>query len=451
MDLQKAKNIYCIGIGGIGLSSLATLLYRQGKAVSGSDDGSASVVTKALRREGIKVSTGGTPPPLPKAIELVIRSVAIPLDHPQIVAANQREIPVLTYPEALGEFTADTQLITVSGTHGKSTTTAMIGEILVAAGLDPTVIVGSRVPSFDGNARLGQSRYVVLEADEYGRAFLHYHPRIAVVNNIEPDHLDVYAGLADLKKTFSQFIGNIAGDGWLIANADETNVIEVAKTATAQVRTFGLAGGDVRGEISKVERGSRFQVEGIGEIQLSIPGRHNVVNALAAIAVAITLEIKPEIIRQALEKFTGIWRRFERVGEYRGRPVISDYAHHPTAIRVTLQAAKEYFPDQRILTVFQPHQRHRTRALFQEFATELARAGRVVLTEIYDVLGREDSEDVSGAELAEAVRAQGGQVEFIPELAEVEKFLRKQKDTDVILIMGAGSIDNVARKLVTHS
>lgn len=451
MDIKSANQIYFIGIGGIGVSGLARLFHKEGKKVSGSDL-TKSVITDALVEQGISVRIGQPKPAsLPRDAEIVIHSLAVRPDHPEIQEAKRRGLIVLAYPEAVGQYTRDKFLITVSGTHGKTTTTAMIGEILASAGLDPTVLVGSQIASFGGNARLGLSRYFVLEADEYGRAFLNYRPALAVVHNVEPDHFDVYASLSELKSAFQTFIGQIRADGWLVANADDPVVAELSKSADRLIATYGLEQGDYRGTITELSGRVSFIEAHLGPVTIQLPGRHNVMNALAAIATCLVLKIEPDIIRASLARFGGVWRRFERVGEYQGCPVISDYAHHPTAFTATFTAARDFFPDKKILVVFQPHQRHRTRALLNEFVESLSQADELILAEIYEVAGREDeqAEPISSKELVDRLREKGTDVTFAKDVTKAEQLVReKTAPGKIILVMGAGSIDIVARNIV---
>lgn len=451
MELNTANYIYCVGIGGIGISGLARLLYWQGKPVSGSDL-VASTITDQLIKGGIPVAIGQPEAGhLPLGADCVIHSLAIQPDNPELLEAKRRGIVVLSYPEAVGQYARDKYLITVSGTHGKTTTTAMLGQVLVEAGFDPTVLVGSRLTSFQGNARIGKSKYFVLEADEYGRAFLNYHPDLAILNNIEADHLDVYADVDDIQKTFLKFAQQIKPDGWLVANADDPLIENVIKKSSRLVATYGLGGGDYQGALEQLVGEVVFTEPHIGRVSLQVPGRHNVMNALAVIAASQVLKIAPAVVKKALGNFNGLWRRFEIVGQCQGAPVISDYAHHPTAFRVTLQAAREYYPGQKIITVFQPHHRHRTKALYDEFLNALELSDELILAEIYDVAGREDdsTKGVSSLTLAADLKKRNVAVTYAKTIREAEALARKKAAAGkVILVMGAGTIDAVARNLV---
>ncbi|MFA5106941.1 MAG: UDP-N-acetylmuramate--L-alanine ligase [Patescibacteria group bacterium] len=451
MDLNTANHIYCVGIGGIGISGLAQLLYWQGKPVSGSDLAS-SIITESLRRDGIPVVIGEPEPShLPAGADCVIYSLAIQPDHPELREAKSRGVVTLSYPEAVGQYTRNKYLIAVSGTHGKTTATAMLGQVLVEAGFDPTVLVGSRLAAFNGNVRLGKSKYFVLEADEFGRAFLQYHPDMAILNNIEADHLDVYTDVEDIEKTFQKYVSQVKPDGWLVANADDPRIESIIKKSVRRTTSFGIGDGEYRGTLEQLVGEVVFTEPHVGRVVLQVPGRHNVMNALAVIAASQLLRIKPSVVKKALENFHGLWRRFEIVGQCQGAPVISDYAHHPTAFRVTLQAAREYYPEKKIIAVFQPHHRHRTKALYDEFLNALELSDELILAEIYDVAGREDNTTVgvSSRQLVEDLKKRKVVVSYAKDI-EIAETLARQKATtnSVILVMGAGTIDAVARNLV---
>ena len=451
MELNTANHVYCIGIGGIGISGLAQILYWQGKPVSGSDL-TSSIITESLRRGGIPVVIGAPATShLPVDADCVIYSLAIQPDHPELREAKRRGVVALSYPEAVGQYTRDKYLIAVSGTHGKTTTTAMLGQVLVEAGLDPTVLVGSRLATFNGNVRLGKSKYFVLEADEFGRAFLQYHPNMAILNNIEADHLDVYTDVEDIEKTFQKYVNQVKPDGWLVANADDPRIENIIKKSRRLSTPFGIGDGEYRGVLVQFGGEWVFTEPHVGRVVLQVPGRHNVMNALAVIAASQILKIKPSVVKKALENFHGLWRRFEIVGQCQGAPVISDYAHHPTAFRVTLQAAREYYPEKKIVAVFQPHHRHRTKALYDEFLNALELSDELILAEIYDVAGREDNTTagVSSRKLVEDLKKRKVAVSYAKDIETAETMARQKATTNsVILVMGAGTIDAVARHLV---
>lgn len=450
INISSARYVHCVGIGGIGVSGLAKLLLWRGMAVSGSDL-RQTIVTDELEKLGINIQIGPhSARNIPAKTDLVIRTQAASDDNPEIIEAGQRGIPVMSYSEAVSQLTDGRRLITVSGTHGKTTTTAMIGQMLVAAGLDPTILVGSRLTSIGGNARAGRGDHFVLEGDEYKRAFLDYHPEIAVITNIEPDHLDVYRDIDDLKATFAKFLTNIKPNGCLVYDHDDANVVELSRCLVGRSVSYGLAGGDFRGTIQDNKHGTLFVEPHTGTVKLNIPGSFNVSNALAAIAVGHELKIPAQIIIQTLKEFTGLWRRFELAGEYHGAVIITDYAHHPTAVRVTVAAAREYYPNRRLIVAFQPHHRHRTKALFNEFIDALTGIDHLIVQEIYDVAGREEAENksVSSQQLVDVLVQRGGAVKYTKDDVATETAIRKLvQPGDVVLIMGAGTIDVVARNL----
>ena len=414
--MLTAKKIHIVGIGGIGVSALAKILAAEGAVVSGSD-----LETGGHKAENVSAET-----------ELLIFSNAVPENNPERARARELGIRQISYPEALGEFCEGKKIIAVAGTNGKTTTTAMIGVILEQAGLDPAVIVGSRVLAWNSNARVGKSEYVVLEADEYKRAFLNYEPDIAVITNIAPDHLDYYKDLEDIKTAFFQFTQKIKPGGVLIFNVADENTGTVA---------------------------DRFQGESIGfadsgNFQLQIPGQFNLANASAAAAVARVLGIPQKTIEAALTAFTGTWRRFERIGLFRGADIISDYAHHPDAISGTLAGAAEKYSNN-ILAVFQPHQHNRTKKLFSEFVKVFCESpvNDIIISEIFDVAGREDfrDQDISSKDLVKEIKKSGKNAVYFKNLEECEQEIRDRKGKyQAIIIMGAGDIYKVADRIVNR-
>ena len=455
MDIKKLNKVYCLGIGGIGVSGLARLLFAMGKNVSGTDL-KESQVTKGLEELGIKIHIGPNPAKLAAVPDLIIYSQDVPDEDVHKLPGEK-----LTQAQVIGELMEDKYGIGVTGTNGKSTSTAMLGLILEKADLDPTVLIGSllspknETKKFKANARLGQGRYFVTESDEYHRKMLANKPRMIVMTNIAEDHLDYYKDLHDIKSAFIEYVQSLPKDGILIYNADDHNTVEAGKHAPSHKFTFGIHHyADLQAINVKVENGKQvfdlhLNDELIGQITLSVPGLFNVSNALSAALAAIKLGVKFEVVKQALEEFAGIWRRFELVGTLQNKPVISDYAHHPAAIAGTIDAARQFYPGKKILVVFQPHHRNRTKALFGEFVESLVTADEIILPEIFDVAGREHGENISSKDLADELNAKGAKATFTKDLSEAGELIRaKAKDFDVILMMGAGDIDNLARKLV---
>lgn len=456
MKLREAENIHCIGAGGIGLSALAKLLAAQGKHVTASDL-KESAISKELEDHGVILSYGQLGP-VPAGTDLVVYTEAAPFENPERADARAKGIPEMSYAEALGAFSRDKRTIAVSGSNGKSTTTAMIGLILEAAGWDPTVIVGSRVPGFSsGNLRIGESEWLVVEADDYHAHMLYLRPQVIALTNIEEEHLDYFTDLGHIVRTFQSFVDSLPEDGTLVVNADDEvsfddlrhhpNTLTYGIDQQADFRAEDIFPGAGKQTFALMREG-----EGLGKLELGVPGRFNVSNALAACACALTLGVPFETIRETLADYKGIWRRFEQLGEWDGATVVSDYGHHPTAVRGTIRAAKEFFPGRRLVLVFQPHQRHRTRALLADFAASFDGADLVILSDIYDVAGREESGDNMSASLlaeAAAARKESPRVILGGELRHTEDMVRANaKPGDVILVMGAGSIDTLARNLI---
>lgn len=420
-NFKQIKNIFFVGIGGIGVSALAKLFKSQGKIVIGSDKYS-SEITDDLKRRGIKVYIGHKEKNLDSGADLVIYSPAVKPEIPERKKAAELGIKQLSYPGALGLITKDRYTIAVSGTHGKSTTTAMLGLILAKAGLDPTVIVGSKVGPFkNSNLRIGKSKYFIVEGCEWRAHMLELKPKIIILTNIEKDHLDYYKTFKNIKKAFKEYVGKLPKNGLLVVNADDKVCLEIAKSAKCKTVSYSIK--------------SNFN------FSLQVPGRFNIYNALAASTCALELGIKPEIIKKTLVNFKGIWRRFEKVGEYKGALIFSDYAHHPTAIKETLKAARECYPERRLVVVYQPHHFDRTKRLFRSFVGAFDEADFVILNEIYDVPGREVVKEISSRDLVRELKKRKVKAVFTKDLEETNEIILKNiRKGDIVLIMGAGDI-----------
>jgi len=426
--------IHFIGIGGIGVSALAKYYLKKGHKVTGSDLVS-SEITKTLKKLGVKIFTGRHKAKnLPENADLVVFSPAVKPDNPELKEAKKLKIKSLSYPEALGELTKKYFTIAVSGTHGKSTTTAMIGLLLAKTGLDPTVIIGTKLKEFgDSNCRVGKSQYLVIEADEHMASFLNYWPKIIVLTTIEADHLDYYKNLGNILKTFKKYIGHLPKDGVLIANGDDKNIYHIISTAVKNVFWYSLK-----------DRGG----EKLRKI-LKVPGEYNISNALAALAVARALKIPDKTSFKALSEYRGSWRRFEitKILEPKPYTLISDYAHHPTEIKATLKAAREKFPRKKIWCVFQPHQHQRTFYLFKDFVEVFRQApiDKLIITDIYDVAGREEidiKKKVNSEKLVKA--ADRNSVIYLPKEKIINYLKNNLEGGEVVMIMGAGDIYNLA-------
>jgi len=418
-----SNGVHFIGIGGIGVSALAQYYLEKGYKVSGSDLVS-SEITEALKKKGAKIFIGKHKAKnLPKDTDLVIYSPAVPKNNPELKKAIYRTptpIDSLSYPEALGRLTKKYFTIAVSGTHGKSTTASMIGLLLVKAGLDPTIIVGTKLKEFgDSNCRMGKSKYLVIEADEHMASFLNYWPKIIVIINIEADHLDYYRNLRNLKKAFNEFVSHLPKDGVLITNKS------VDKKAFPKLKKI-----------------------------LKVPGVHNIYNASLALAVARVLKIPDKVSFKALSEYKGSWRRFEITKTLDPKPctLVSDYAHHPTEIKVTLKAAREKYPKKKIWCVYQPHQYQRTYYLFNDFVKVFKKApvNKLIITDIYDVAGREEKEiekKISSEKLIKTIKKPWA---IYLKKDEILDHLKKNlKGGEIVIIMGAGDIYELSLKLKT--
>lgn len=402
MEILNFKKYHLIGVGGIGISAIAKMLILRGKKVTGSD-ASKSEITEELERMGVKIFIGQKVGNLTKDTEAVIYSVAIKEDNPEMAGARKKELRCFSYPQFLGELSQKMFTIAISGTHGKTTTTAMLGHIMRKAGLDPTIIVGSKMLDLENsNFHAGQSDYLVVEACEYKRSFLNLRPKILVITNIDADHLDYYKNLEDIKSAFEELRSRVTSGGKIITETDYKKIS--------------------------------------ADFNLLVPGRHNILNAQAAIAAAVTLGVSEKQAKEVLKTFSGTWRRLECKGEKDGKIFYDDYAHHPAEITASLSALHEKHPDREIVCVFEPHQASRTKFLFHDFVSALRTAGWVFVAPIFVTREMPDY-SVSNKILAEAVN------KFIPALAventadlkkEIEKI--NHKKLLCIVFMGAGNI-----------
>jgi len=448
--------VHFIGIGGAGMSGIAEVLLDYDLEVSGCDQAS-SETTERLSKLGAKVYEGHSPEHVDN-VDLVVISSAVSRDHPEVVAARQNNITVVRRAEMLGELMRLKYGIAVAGTHGKTTTTSLIGTVLTEAGLDPTVIVGGRLRVSGTGARLGKSEYLVAEADEYDRSFLRLQPIVAVVTSVDEDHLDTYAGLDEIRSAFVTFASKVPFFGQAILCLDDTNIQGFLPQLKKEHRvvTYGVSPqADLRAtEFESTASGSRFKVldsrQGeLGTVELPMPGLHNVRNSLAAIAVGQAMGIPFASIAQALAGFSGVHRRFETRGVWRGAKVIDDYAHHPTEVSATLEATRQAFPGAVIHVVFQPHLFSRTRHLALEFGRSLLGADTAVVTDIY--ASREQPEPgVTSDLVVEAARRSGHRhVRLCADWRQVpERLAAEVQEGDVILTLGAGDIYRLAELLV---
>ncbi len=448
---ESLKRVHVIGAGGIGVSAAAKWLLRAGVKVTASDVVD-SVLLVALRERGAVTFVGHAAEQVPTDADMILYSPAVPETNVERVRAAELGIVQRSYPEFLGDRSRELSTVAVSGTNGKSTTTAMLGCILVEAGLDPTVVVGTLVPGFeDGNLRVGASDRFVVEACEYRGAMLELAPKMVVLTNIEEDHLDYFRDLNHIVETFQAYVDGVP---CVVMNADDP---VMQRLRLGRYLTYGFAeSADVRASDRRVGAGEQsvavaWRGVDCGRITLVVPGLFNVSNALAATTAALELGVPFDVCVAALAKFTGCWRRFERVGTIGRVEVISDYGHHPTAIRGTLEAAREFFPGRRIVLCFQPHQHARTIELRDGFVEALAGADILVLPEIYRVSGRTEADEISSRDLVADIERMhpGKEVFYAADLAKATQMVRSLVlSGDVLIVQGAGDVDDVARNLV---
>jgi UDP-N-acetylmuramate--alanine ligase len=449
---KNIKKVHFVGIGGIGMSGIAEILLNQGFEISGSDR-ALSEVTSHLSDLGMKIYEGHSPENL-KDADVLVYSSAVSLDNPEVKAAVERKIPIIKRSEMLAECMRMKYGIGIAGTHGKTTTTSMVGLTLTEGGIDPTIIVGGKLSGLGGtNARLGDGEFIVVEADEFDRTFLKLTPTIAAITTLESEHLDTYKDLDDIKSAFIEFANKVPFYGFVVLCMDEPALQDIIPQINKKIFTYGLTSqADIRAvDITHNEFSSSFSVkykdEDLGKIKLKIPGIHNVKNSLVAVCIAKELGIDFEIIKKALESFSGVYRRFE-VKYNKEILVIDDYAHHPTETSATLAGIRSGW-DRRLIAVFQPHLYSRTRDFYQEFGRSFLNTDIFICTDVYPA--REEPIDgVSGELIAEAARKFGHKnVIYVKDKNEVPEKLREiKKDKDIIITMGAGDIWKYGEKFV---
>ncbi|MGB9627916.1 MAG: UDP-N-acetylmuramate--L-alanine ligase [Thermodesulfobacteriota bacterium] len=448
----KIQHIHFVGIGGIGMSGIAEVLLNLGYHISGSDIRETEV-TRRLQSLGCEIFYGHRKENVKEA-DVVVVSSAIRPGNPEVEAAEQKLIPVVPRAEMLAELMRMKVGIAIAGTHGKTTTTSLIASVLANAGLDPTVVIGGKLNSLGSNARLGQGDFLVAEADESDGSFLKLMPTIAVVTNIDPEHLDYYQGIEEIREAFLNFLDKIPFFGLAVLCLDHPNIQSLIPRLKKRFVTYGLTTqADFQAkEVTFEGLSTSFDVlhqrKEIGRLKIQMPGLHNVYNALATIATAFELEIPFNIVQETLSDFSGIQRRFQIKGEKKGILVVDDYGHHPVEIMATLRAARMGW-ERRILAVFQPHRYTRTKALFQEFLTAFYDADLLILTEIYPA-GEDRIEGVEAQALFEGIREYGHKnVVYLKEKKEVvEHLLRIAAPGDMVITLGAGDIWQVADELL---
>lgn len=453
IDFSHPSSVYFVGIGGVSMSALAELLADAGFQVSGSDR-SRSPLTDVLESKGIKVFYGQRAENITDSIDCVVFTSAIRPDNPEYAAAHAKNLPCLTRGQLMGQIMRNYDIpIGISGSHGKTTTTSMVSEILLHAGLDPTLAVGGILKDIDGNIRIGRSGYFVTEACEYTNSFLDFFPKVGIILNIGEDHLDFFKDLADIRHSFHRFAELLPEDGCLIINGQIENLAEITEGLACRVVTFGSdASSDYYPDQIRYGQWGNvsFRLHGCGrerQFDLQVPGKHNVYNAMAAVALADLLGVDPKVTGEALHAYRGTDRRFEYKGSIGGVTVIDDYAHHPEEVTVTLEAAAHY-PHRKLWCVFQPHTYSRTKAFLKDFARSLTLADAVVLTDIYAAREQNDPEINSGL-LQQEIQALGKECHYFPTFDEVENFLLENCiKGDMLITMGAGDVVKIGESLL---
>ncbi|MEK7551793.1 MAG: UDP-N-acetylmuramate--L-alanine ligase [Patescibacteria group bacterium] len=410
LDLNKVKSTHFIGIGGIGMSAVAQLFLSQGKKVSGSDTGS-SKVTELLESKGAKIYFDQKAENFEKDVDLVIYTIAIDAENPELQEARKRKIPMITYPESLGLISKDKFTIAVSGTHGKTTTTAMIAKVMIDAGLNPTVIAGSLMSEYGSNFVPGKSEFFLVEACEYKRSFLNINPNILVITNIDNDHLDYYKDLADIQSAFGELARKLKPADFLICNMSHTNLEPIIEDPKVECNIIDYPSLEAK-------------------LELMVPGKHNIENAKAALAVATVLEIKDKKAIKSLKNFSGTWRRLEALGKTKnGALVYDDYGHHPTEIKASLLAILEKFPKKKIVVIFQPHLYSRTKLLLKEFAQSFEGMSEVIIVPIY--AAREvDDKSISAEILAGEIKKTGISAKAMENFQDIINYIIGLGDLD---------------------
>ena len=440
--------IHMIGIGGAGMSSIAEVLNRRGNTVTGSDL-KESPYTKRLYEQGIEVYIGHTPEHVGDAEQVVI-STAIPPTNPELLEAHRRSIPVIPRAAALATILQGNRSVAVAGTHGKTTTTSMTAHVLKTLGDDPTALVGGELNDIGSNVAFGDPELVVAEADESDRSLLYLKPQSAVVTNVEFDHPDFYSSLEDVIEVFSTFVGALPTDGHLVTCFDDIHCLRLAEEAPCAFTTYGISGGDLRAEIISPSSYTLFEGGAArGVVNLGVYGRHNVLNSLAAAGVARWLGHDAYEAARSLESFGGVRRRFQLKGERSGIRVLDDYAHHPTELSATLEAARD-ISNGRVIAVFQPHRYSRTRRLYHEFGASFSAADAVLITDVYGA-GEMPQPGVNGKLIVDAIceTLDHPDVYYIPEQRDIPRTLGTiSNPNDTVLTMGAGDISQVGDELL---
>ena len=454
LDFKRPIHVYFMGIGGISMSGLAEILLEEGFTISGSDM-KESALTTQLEARGVKVFYGQVASNITADIDLVVYTAAIREDNEEWQAAKQMGIPMLTRAQLLGQIMDNYNTsIAVAGTHGKTTTTSMISQVLLEAETDPTITVGGILSAINGNLRVGNSEVFISEACEYTNSFLNFRPKYSIILNVEAEHLDFFKDLADVRCSFQKFAANTRPDGATIINGEIQDYEELVEGLPHEVVTYGF---DSKFDFYAVNITfdenacgiftAMHQGKSLGEVHLNVPGMHNVSNALAAIALAILMDLPQDALLTGLGKFGGANRRFQYKGQIDGITIIDDYAHHPTEIAATLSAAANY-PHKRLVLVFQPHTYTRTKAFLHEFADILSKVDLLVLADIY-AAREKNTIGISSKDLLALVKEKGTECYYFPSFEEIEKFLLKNcVNGDLLITMGAGNVVEIGETLL---
>ena len=459
IDFSKPISIHFIGIGGISMSGLAEILADRNFIISGSD-AKESALTKSLEKKGVTVYYGQRASNITDSVQLVVYTAAIHEDNPELQAAKAKEIPCITRAELLGQIMKNYEVpIAISGTHGKTTTTSMVSEILLEAKKDPTLSIGGILKSIDGNIRVGASPYFVTEACEYTNSFLSFFPKISIILNVEEDHMDFFKDITEIRDSFHKFANLLPADGTLIINGDIPNIEHITENLECNVITYGskpefdyypenITYDEMARPSYTLCRSEKVSEAGSKEeIALGVTGEHNVYNSLSAIALADLLGITMEDVKTALLSFGGTDRRFQLKGKLGDITILDDYAHHPTEIRATLEAAKKY-PHKETWCVFQPHTYTRTKAFLEDFAKALTLADHVVLADIY-AAREKNTLGISSLDLLREIEKLGTDCHYFPSFDEIENFLLENcSQGDLLITMGAGDVVNIGEKLL---
>jgi UDP-N-acetylmuramate--alanine ligase len=449
------RRVHFIGIGGSGMSGLARMLLDDGAVVSGSEP-SPNKTTFDLAKRGARISRDQVGELLSREIDLVVRTAAVPDTNREYRAAKSLGIKTIKYAEMLGQVMAERFGVAVAGTHGKSTTTAMISYALLTCGVDPSFVVGGTVPQLGGGSRSGAGNVFVAEACEYDRSYHNLRPKVALIMNIEEDHLDCYKDIDDIVASFRTFAAIVPQDGVIVANGADRSVARVLAGQKARVERVGLGDGfDWATRATGIENGChrgeiRYDGKLVGNLKLSVAGQHNLFNATMAVAACAACGVDPEKSADAVGTFTGVDRRMSLVGTCNGATIVDDYGHHPTEIRATLAALRERYTPKRLLCVFQPHQHSRTRFLLDDFATAFTKADETIVPDIYFVRDSEaEKQAVSAKDLVDRVNNNGQSARHIPEFKGIVEHLRREvREGDLVVTMGAGNVWEIGRDLV---